>query len=89
MDEVDDHVVDPEVGDELTVVVIHPNRESSRDPAAKVNGKTSYIRFPEDINYDPIFAEIIDVRIADIQEHNLLLVPQDPEKYREETEVSD
>lgn len=89
MGDVDNEFPDPKVGDELTVVVVHPNRETNRDPAAKVNGKTAYIRFPDEVEYTPTFAEVVDVRVADIQEHNLLLVPQDPEKYRESTEVSD
>lgn len=83
-DDIDTDARDPEVGEELTVVVVHPNEDTDRDPAAKVGGKTAYIRF--DSGYQPSFSEVVDIRVADVMEHNLLLVPADPETYRERAE---
>lgn len=70
-------VPSPNIGDDLTVVVVHPNIEKDKDPAAKINGKTAYIRAENTEDFTPTFGEKIDVRVADIQEHNILLTVLD------------
>lgn len=71
----------PEIGDELTLVVVHDNRTTDRDPVAKINGVSCYIRLPDDAN-PPEFGDAIRCRIADVEESHYLAVPANPEEFR-------
>lgn len=72
-------VRDPDIGDVVTVVVVHPNKDSDRDPAAKLGGKTAYIRAEDQYSFEPEFGETIQATVADVQEHNYLLLVGDEE----------
>lgn len=67
-------VPDPEIGDEMTVVVVHPNKSGDRDPVAKVGGKSTYIRFPDKGSSPCDFGDRVRVRIADVQRNNYVAV---------------
>lgn len=72
---------EPEIGDEMTLVVVHPNKDTDRDPVAKINGVSCYIRMPDRGSAD--FGAAVRVRIADVQDSNYLAVPTNPEEYRD------
>lgn len=67
----------PEIGDELTLVVVHPNKGTDRDPVAKINGVSCYIRMPDDAT-PPGFGDAIRCRIADVEHSHYLAVPANP-----------
>lgn len=67
-------------GDLISVVVIHPNADRDNDPATRIGGKIAFIRFGSD--YQPEFGEVVQCRVADIDEGNVLLVPEDPQEYQ-------
>lgn len=77
-------IENPEHGDQLTVVVVYPNADRDREPVAKVGGRTAYIRFPKDCDYQPSFAEEIDVKVADVEDRHLLVLPTNVQQYRED-----
>lgn len=68
-----------ETGDVIEVVIVHPNGDQDNDPAARVGGKIAFIRFGSD--YQPEFGEVVECRVADVDDGNVLLVPEDPESY--------
>lgn len=62
------------IGDEFVAVVVHPNSDPDdpRDPVAKVNGKTTFIRYPNKDNDHVNFGDRVRVRLADKRsDHNL------------------
>lgn len=70
----------PEIGDELTLVVVHPNTDTGRDPVAKINGVSCYIRMPDGSDA-PAFGEAVRCRIADVEESHYLAVPAHPDDH--------
>lgn len=66
---------EPEIGDEFEVVIVHPNTGTTNDPVAKVNGKTTFIRFPKKDDGDVEFGDEYRVKMADKrEEHNMAVV---------------
>lgn len=61
-------------GDEMTIVVHHPNTDADRDPAGRIDNRTTYIRFEDGTPDDLEFGDTVRVRIADITEHNVFAV---------------
>lgn len=57
------------VGDTLTTVVLFPNTEDDREPAAKYKDRTLYISADDD--WEPEQGEVVDVRIANIKENTM------------------
>lgn len=76
------------IGEEFDAVIVHPNvDEDGRDPVAKVDGTTTYIRFPD--KQTPPTLELDDIvraRMADKQEHSNLAVALE---WGGDTEVGD
>lgn len=56
----------PEVGETRRTVILYPNKEDSRDPVAQISGETVFIRFPDDVDYQPDMGDEVEVKIADI-----------------------
>lgn len=76
-DETDEPVREVAIGDEFIAVVVHPNLDDSRDPVTKVNGTTTFLRFP-DKEVPPIeTGDVIRARMADKQAHNSLAIALD------------
>lgn len=73
---------DLSIGDEVGVVVLYPNADVDRDPAGEIGDKVAYIRFDGD--YQPAFAEEIEATVANVKDRNLVLVPSNPDDYRED-----
>lgn len=66
---------DPAVGETFTAVVVHPNKGQDRDPVAKVNNKTTFVRWPKKECDDVEFGDVYLARMADKREnHNLAVV---------------
>lgn len=65
------------VGDVLSLVVVHPNRDEDRDPVAKIDGVTTFIRFQEKHTSDVCFGQTVRAKIADIEEGHILAVALD------------
>lgn len=63
-----------EVGETFRAVIVHPNTDNSRDPVAKVNNTTTWIRFEDKANDDISFGETWLCRMADKREDNYLAV---------------
>lgn len=53
------------IGDVFEAVVVHPNKSDSRDPVCKVNGRTTYLRFPNKGDSPVSFGDVVKARMAD------------------------
>lgn len=60
------------VGDTLTTVIVHPNLEDGREPAAKYGERTVFISGPED--WEPDKGDVVEARVANIKEKNMRCV---------------
>jgi uncharacterized OB-fold protein len=66
-----------EVGDIVRLVVVHPNHDQDRDPVAKVDGVTTFIRFPDRDDGQVQFGDTVQAKIADVQDGHILAVAVD------------
>lgn len=71
-DEPDPDPSEISIGDEFNAVIVHPNNNDERDPVAKVNNTTTFVRFPGKRSGHVEFGESIRARLADKRpNHNL------------------
>jgi hypothetical protein len=69
------------IGEEFDAVIIHPNDGKENDPVAKVNGMTTFVRFPEKGKNGVPHGAVVRCRMADKQEnHYVAAALEEPER---------